>query len=239
MSDKVHEIRTLRDRTHAFKDRWDAGKILAQMLESEYAMAQDTMVFSIPAGGVPVGLEISKRLNLPFDCIIVRKATIPDNTEVGFGAVTLEGSIFLNQELLSHLKLTDFQIEQQIASVKKELEKRNALFRGGIPLPDLSGKTAILVDDGLASGYTMMASIHTLKNKGAQKIVVAVPTAPLSSIDKVQPLVDALYCANIRDTFYFAVADAYEHWYDLSQTEVIELLKSRGKLRQTESDSGV
>ena len=226
---RIYENKELRNVYHAFEDRFEAGKMLAQMLESEQREAQDMITLAIPAGGVPVGLEISRALKIPFDLIIVRKIPIPDNPEAGFGAITLEGSVFLNQELLSHLRLNHAQIEGQIGRVRKELEKRNILLREGRPFPDLSGKTVILVDDGLASGYTMMASVHTVRDKGARKIVIAIPTAPLQSIEKIAPIVEELYCPNIRETPYFAVADAYKNWYDLSLEEALELIKEQFK----------
>ena len=119
-------------------------------------------------------------------------------------------------------------IEEQANIVKKELEKRNKMFRQEKPFPELTGKTVILVDDGLASGYTMVASIYMVKKMGARKTVVAVPTAPLRSLEEVETGVEEIYCANIRQGPVFAVADAYRHWYDLSQTEVIGLLKRKG-----------
>jgi putative phosphoribosyl transferase len=224
---RIYENKELRNVYHAFQDRFEAGRMLAQMLESEQRDAQDMIAFAIPAGGVPVGLEISRTLKIPFDLIIVRKIPIPDNPEAGFGAIALEGRVLLNQELLSQLRLNPAQIEGQIARVRKELEKRNILLREGRPFPDLSGKTLILVDDGLASGYTMMASVHTAKNKGARKIVVAIPTAPLQSVEEIAPIVEELYCPNIRETSYFAVADAYKNWYDLSLDDVLELMEGQ------------
>ncbi len=162
-----------------------------------------------------------------FDLVIVRKIQIPGNTEAGFGAMAYDGSVFLNESLLWRIDLKPSQIEAQTNVVKNELEKRNKMFRQGKPFPELTGKTVILVDDGLASGYTMMASIYMVKKMGARKTVVAVPTAPLRSLEEVETGVEEIYCANIRQGPVFAVADAYRHWYDLSQTEVIGLLKGR------------
>lgn len=225
MRTKIYEKEELRDKNYVFEDRIEAGKMLGEMLEPEYREAHDAIVLAIPAGGVPVGLQVSRKLKLPFDLIIVRKIPIPHNPEAGCGAVTLEGGVFLNEELVSRLKLGPSQIEHHILLIRKELEERNALFRGGKPFPDLSAKTAILVDDGLASGYTMMASVHSAKNKGAKKIVLAIPTAPLRTIEKIGSMVDEIYCLNIRDKIFFAVADAYKHWYDLSREEVLELTR--------------
>jgi len=224
MGTRIFEKKGLRGKNYVFKDRIEAGRILAGMLAPKYKDAQQSMILAIPSGGVPVGLEVRRKLHLPFDLIIVRKIPIPHNPEAGYGAVTLEGGAFLNEELVSRLRLKPLQIEDHISRLKKELEKRDALFRGKKPFPDLSGKTAILVDDGLASGYTMMASIHSARNMGAEKIVTAVPTAPPETIEKIEPMVDEIYCPNVRAKIFFAVADAYGHWYDLSGEEVLELL---------------
>lgn len=224
MRPKVYEKKELRDKNSVFEDRIEAGKMLAAMLEPEYREAQDAIVLAIPSGGVPVGLEVMRKLKLPFDLIIVRKIPMPHNPEAGCGAVTLEGGVFLNEELVSRLQLSSSQIEHHISLIKKELEERNRLFRGGRPFPNLSNKTAVLVDDGLASGYTMMASVHNAKNKGAKKIVIAVPTAPLRTIEKIESMVDGVYCPNVRDKIFFAVADAYGQWYDLSREEVVSLM---------------
>ena len=225
MSAAIYEKKELRDRNYVFEDRIEAGKRLAEMLEPRYRQVQDGIVLAIPSGGVPVGLEVTRKLAFPFDLIIVKKIPIPHNPEAGYGAVTLEGGVFLNEDLLGRLKLSSLQIEQHISRIKKELEQRNRLFRGGKPSVNLSEKTVLLVDDGLASGYTMMASVHDAKQRGAKKIVIAVPTGPSRTIEKIQSMVDEIYCPNIRDKIFFAVADAYENWYDLTNEEVLGLTK--------------
>jgi len=227
MKAELFEKKELRNEAHIFQDRFQAGQVLAEMLAPHYREAPEAAILAIPAGGVPVGSRISEELKIPFDLIIVRKIQIPGNAEAGFGAMTPEGSVFLNEELLSYLNLSPAQIEAQKNMVKKDLEERNRLFRAGRPFPDLSGKSVILVDDGLASGFTMMASVDTAKKKGAGRIAVAVPTAPLRSIKRIEHLVNEIYCANIRETAYFAVADAYKEWYDLSREEVLQLLRAR------------
>jgi predicted phosphoribosyltransferase len=227
MPTRIYEKKELRGKNYVFKDRVEAGRVLAEMLEPEYKAAQDAIVLAIPSGGVPVGLEVKSKLNFPFDLIIVRKIPVPHNPEAGYGAVTLEGGVFLNEDLVSRLRLSPSQIENHISHLGKELEERDALFRGRRPPTDLSHKTAILVDDGLASGYTMMASVHSAKGRGAKEIVVAVPTAPPETIEKIEPMADKIYCPNVRGKIFFAVADAYEHWYDLSRAEVLDLLAEK------------
>lgn len=194
------------------------------MLQPDYGQVEDGIVLAIPSGGVPVGIKVSEALSLPFDLLIVRKLQIPGNPEAGFGAMALDGTVFLNQSLLARLQLNPSQIEAEKVRVISELEKRNVRFRKGRPFPELTGKNVILVDDGLASGFTMLASVDMVKKAKALKTIVAVPTAPRQSIELIAPEVDKIYCLNIRTTPFFAVAEAYQNWYDLSEREVLDFL---------------
>jgi putative phosphoribosyl transferase len=230
----LHEIRELRNREYVFKDRAHAGKVLSSLLAPEYAKAANVFVLAIPSGGVPVALEVAARLDSPMDLLIVRKLQIPGNPEAGFGAMTRDGAVFLNQPLLAELHLGEAEIEEQKRKVKRELEKRNDLFRNGRPPPNLENRSVILVDDGLASGYTMMASIHEVKARNAARTTIAVPTASLSSIQRLGDMADDIYCANVREGPFFAVADAYEDWYDLDPDEVIRLIGKKGHKNRDE-----
>ena len=226
MKPKIFEIGKFRDRAYVFTDRSEAGETLGFMLEPEYHGNRAGMILAIPSGGVPVGTAVRDRLALPFDLMIVRKLQIPRNTEAGFGAMTLDGTVFFNKDLLGNVGISHTQIEAEKKRVSAELERRNALFRGSRAFPDLTGKSVILVDDGLASGFTMLASVHMARKAKAREIVVAVPTAPQRSVDRVLPEVDRIYCANIRTGPFFAVANAYRNWYDLNEQEVLDLLKA-------------
>jgi len=226
MKAKINEIKEFRNRRHIFADRIEAGETLALMLQSKIDHFAESMILAIPSGGVPVGIKMQEILGLPFDLLIVRKLQIPGNTEAGFGAMTLDGATFLNNSLLKRLRLSPAQIETEKRRVAEELEQRNAMFRGGRPFPDLTGKRVVLVDDGLASGYTMLASLDMANKAHARETVVAVPTAPQSSIDRILPAADQILCANIRTAPCFAVAEAYRNWYDLDEKEVAALLQS-------------
>lgn len=228
MTAKVYELSGLRDQSLVFRDRDDAGNVLLKMLRPHYEKAEDTLVITIPSGGVPLGLAVAQGLGLGLDLIIVRKIPIPGNTEAGFGAVTLEGEVFFNDELLKYLQLSKAQIEKQIATVKTDLSERNHIFRKDKPFPDLTDKTVILTDDGLASGYTMLACVETIRQKGAHKIVVAIPTAPRQSVSRISSVVEEIFCPNIRTGQSFAVAAAYENWYDLDRNEVLARLGEAG-----------
>lgn len=220
---EIIEEPSLRDKVHVFRDRLDAGERLGRKLVKY--RGEDGLALAIPSGGIPIGLTIARHLELPFDLVISRKIPIPGNPEAGFGALSFEGSLFLNKPLVSELHLTQEEIQDLSAPVLEEIHRRNEVFRGGRPFPDLRGKIIILVDDGLASGYTMMASINFVKKRKPSRIVVAIPTAPESSVQLISASVDEILCLNIRRGFYFAVADAYHEWHDLSEGEVMEFLE--------------
>ncbi|MDZ7700421.1 MAG: phosphoribosyltransferase family protein [Deltaproteobacteria bacterium] len=220
----VDEIESLRDREHVFTDRFHAAEVLAGMLTSTYAQVEDGVILTIPSGGVPIGIGLREKLDLPMDLLIVRKLQIPGNTEAGFGAMTLDGRAFFNDRLLAELHLTDLQIAAEKQRVARELERRNALFRNNRSFPDLTGKRVILVDDGLASGFTMLASVDLVRRANPEETVVAVPTAPLRTVEQISAQADRVYCANIRTTHFFAVANAYQRWHDLTEEEVLSLL---------------
>lgn len=223
---RLIEETSLRDRVHVFSDRKEAGRLLARKLSSY--KETDSIVFGIPSGGVPVASEIAKALSLPLDLIIVRKIQIPYNPESGFGAVGPDGRVIFNEILLNRLNLTDDEIREQVKNTMDMIQRRDHLFRGDRPYPQLKGKNVILVDDGLASGYTMLSAVRFIKRHGPEKIVVAVPTASKRTIDYIIPETDELLCLNVRTGFSFAVADAYINWYDLTDKEVLDILKKPG-----------
>jgi predicted phosphoribosyltransferase len=220
----------LRDKVAVFKDRTDAGKRLAESL----AGYRDTkgIVLALPSGGVPVAVEIASALNLPLDLLIVRKVQIPGNPEAGFGAIGPDGEVLLNKELMKHLRLTEEEIRIQTEKTRATLRQRNRIFREGRPFPSLQGMVAIVVDDGLASGYTMLSAVRFLRKMSPQTLVAAVPTGSKKTVEALIPEVDELYCLNVRGGPFFAVADAYRNWYDLTDEEVLSLLQQVHKPRQ-------
>jgi putative phosphoribosyl transferase len=230
MSATLIDSMELRNRTGVFRDRDEAGEVLARTLES--FRGQNAMVMAIPSGGVPIGLAISSRLGLPFDLIIIRKIPVPGNTEAGFGAVGLEGDLILNEPMVRMLDLSAEEIETLAEPVRAELKFRNHIFREDRPWPDLKGRVVILADDGLASGYTMMTAAAMARRRGPERIVIAVPTASLSTINLVARDVEVIFCPNIRTGSYFAVADAYRNWHDLSKDEVVGMLKRHNFLSE-------
>lgn len=223
MAARIIEEPAYRERVLIFQDRRHAGKLLAEKLK--FIPRDRALILAIPAGGVPVGYEVAKQLGISMDVIIVRKIQIPWNTEAGFGAIAWNGEIVFNESLMQHLRLTKEMVKSSIARTTESIQERLSKFKGDKILPNLNGKVAILVDDGLASGFTMLAAVRSTRKRNPEKIVIAVPTGSSRAIALLSPEVDEIVCLNIRSGVVFAVADAYQEWYDLSDEEVIEILK--------------
>ena len=206
-----------------FRDRDAAGTRLAAMLEKY--RGGSAIVLAIPAGGVPVGAAIARELGLSLHAAPVSKVLYPWTTESGFGAVAFDGSVWIDQAAVEGYGLTSSQVEKATADARAKVERRSKKLSSGSALRDLSGKTVILVDDGIAAGSTMKTAIAALRKLGAGRVVVAVPTAPARSLEAMRKLADEIVCADIRSGASFAVADAYEEWRDLSDDEVEAMLK--------------
>lgn len=220
----IIERAELHNRTYVFRDREDASEVLSQMME-EYKGAP-AIVMAIPAGGMPVAAGIANQLSLPLDVAVVSKITLPWNTEAGYGAVAFDGTVRLNDDLVKRLNLSEQQVEEDIVKTRAKVRRRITLFRGERPLPHLAERSVILVDDGLASGFTMYVAVEALHKASASQIVVAVPTGHSQAVQRIGAEVNRIYCANIRSGWSFAVADAYEHWSDVTEQDVLERLKN-------------
>jgi len=207
----------------AFENRRAAGERLAALL-ARYK-GSDATVLAIPAGGVPVAAAIAGALHLPIKVAPVSKVLLPWTTESGYGAVAFDGSVWIDQAALDGYGLKPEQVEKAIADARAKVERRRKRFQAWTALEDLGGKTIILVDDGIAAGSTMRTAIAALRKQGVNGIVVAVPTAHERSLEVLRKLADEVVCADIRGGGRFAVADAYEEWYDVSDDEVEAMLK--------------
>jgi len=181
------------------------------------------LVMGIPAGGIAVAVEIARELRLPLDIAVVSKITLPWNSEAGYGAVAFDGTVMLNEELLSRLNLSNQEIQKGIKETGQKVSWRVTMFRGGRPLPDFN-RPVILVDDGLASGFTLRVAIKALRQAGARNVILAVPTAHSEAVQVILKEVEAIYCPNVRSGPSFAVADAYEQWSDVDEQEVTRIL---------------
>lgn len=220
----VEDIR-LRERVQVFRDRAHAGEILAGLL-AEYR-GSDALIVAIPAGGVPVAAAIAETLALSWDVAVVSKITPSWNSEVGYGAVAFDGTVAINEPMAERLGIDAAEREAGIARTREKVARRVQEFGAELSKERLAGRTLIVVDDGLASGFTMRVAIGALRAREPKEIAVAVPTAHSQSAAILAGEADALYCANIRSGASFAVAHAYERWTDVSEDEVLALLRTR------------
>ncbi|KAA0205710.1 phosphoribosyl transferase [Candidatus Uhrbacteria bacterium] len=207
-----------------FVDRRDAGRKLAERLAS-FKGRKDVMLFALPRGGAVVGAEISQALGIPVDLIVTRKIGAPENEEYALGAMAETGEIVWNEaERKSH----DAQrVSRIVEKEKAEAKRRAETYRSGRPLPDLRGKTALIVDDGLATGYTMRAAIAAAKHQHASNIVVAVPHGALDSIEALKKEADEVI-ALTAPRLYFAVGGQYDVFDQTEDEEVLSIMKRYG-----------
>lgn len=182
------------------------------------------VVLAIPNGGVLVALEAAKALKANFDLVVCRKIPIPLSPEAGFGAIADDGTIFLNEELVKRIGLSRQQIDYEAGKVRTEIKKRSLLYRGDRPLVSISGKTVIVIDDGLASGVTMMAAVESVRHRHPKEIVVAAPCASAVAVKQLEKVADRVVTGTTGFMPAFAVADFYRQWYDLSDDEVVKYL---------------
>ncbi|AUH71739.1 phosphoribosyltransferase [Legionella sainthelensi] len=207
-----------------YSDRYQAGIVLADLLK-DYARRSDVIILALPRGGVPVAYEIAKKLSLKLDIFIVRKLGVPGHEEFAMGAIASGGIVVLNEEVLSTLHIKKEAINQVIQSEQDELSRRELVYRGNQYLPELMEKTVILVDDGIATGYTMRAAIAALRQKHPAKIIIAVPVAARSTCDELAPLVETIICP-LQPANFYAVGLWYNDFSQTTDEEVIKLLAS-------------
>jgi putative phosphoribosyl transferase len=208
--------------TAPYRDRKHAGLVLADYIKA-YAGA-NAAILAVPNGGVAVAVPMAKKLGISVNLIIVRKIPIPGSTEAGFGSVASDGTVFLNRPLVWRLHLSQEDIDTGVQRVLVEIRRRMEQYGVKGNYEAVQNCTVILVDDGLASGVTMEAAVHTIKQYKPAEILVAVPTASSQAVERISPLVTRIVCPNIKHVPYFAVAEAYENWYDLTSDDVVSLL---------------
>jgi putative phosphoribosyl transferase len=206
-----------------FKNRVEAGQKLAETL-NKFKDAKDTIILSLPRGGVVVGYEVAKILNLPLDIVVPRKIGAPGDPEFAIGAITETGEGIFDEMTIGAYGITESYLQNEIKKEKAEAERRLTLYRGPRPPLDLRNKTVIIVDDGLATGLTMRAAIKTIKKFGATKIVVAIPVAPPDTAELIKKEVDEFICL-LTPTFFGSVGEFYDEFPQTADEEVIELLK--------------
>lgn len=206
-----------------FHDRCEAGRILANYLK-EYAANSKVIILALPRGGVPVAYEIAVALSVPLDVLIVRKLGLPGNEEYAVGALAAGGTVFFNNAVMQQLHINQSAIGQVIEKEQEELLRRERLYRGQRPFPNLKDKIVIIVDDGIATGATMRAAIKALRKTSPQSIIVATPVIAHSTYDEMAPLVEKIVCV-LKPIDFCAVGLWYENFPQTSDAEVINLLK--------------
>jgi predicted phosphoribosyltransferase len=218
-----------------FVNRVDAGKRLASALKN--FSGKYGVVLAIPRGGVVVGFEIAKALNLPLDITIPRKIGAPDNPELAIGAVAEDGSAILDNNLIKYLGISREYIKEESERQKQEIERRLKLYRQETSYPDLKGFDVIVVDDGIATGSTMKAALASVRNRGAASVTVAVPVGPPSTIEELNELADRVVCLYTPEYFQ-AIGEFYTDFSQTPDEEVIRLLREN-KQKPERKSTGV
>ena len=213
-----------------FIDRQDAGVILAKQL-TDYANQSNAIVLALPRGGVPVAYEVAVALSIPLDIFIVRKLGVPGYEELAMGAIASGGTVIFNEPLIHKLNLDQYSIDAVLQSEQKELVRREHLYRGNRSFPALSGKTIILVDDGIATGATMRAAVAALRKHKPASIIIAVPVAARESCEEMVKLVDKIICP-LQPINFHAVGLWYENFSQTTDSEVIELLEKSNSIKK-------
>ncbi|MFZ0862422.1 MAG: phosphoribosyltransferase [Candidatus Sulfotelmatobacter sp.] len=207
-----------------FADRSEAGRVLASKL-SAYAGRDDVIVLGLPRGGVPVAWEVASTLHVPLDLLVVSKLGTPLNRELAMGAVAESGVQVLDLSIVKALCVSDRDIQGVVAAARKELECHEESYRGGRPPLELTGKTVIVVDDGIATGCSILAAIATIRRRNARRVVVAVPVAPASGCSAIRMEADELVSVAEPEMF-LAVSQWYEDFPQISDEDVQRLLES-------------
>ncbi len=190
----------------------------------EYS-GQSVVAVAIPNGGVPVALEVASALKADFDLIICRKIPVPLNPEAGVGAIADDGTIILNEEAVKGIGLSRQQVEYEASKVRAEIKQRSLLYKGDRPLVRVSGRTVIIIDDGLASGITMTAAVESVRHRRPKEIVVAVPCASAQAVKQLKRVADKVVTVATSYLPKFYVSDFYRYWRDISDDEVIQYLR--------------
>jgi len=206
-----------------FENRYDAGRKLAEKL-TEFANSSP-VVLAIPNGGVAVALGVALAIGAEFDLVISRKLPLPLSPEGGFGSVTDDGTIILDEAMVKHAGLSQQQIDYQVNRVRANIKHRSLLYHKDRRPLSITNRTVIIVDDGLASGYTMKAAIASLRKRKPAKIVAAVPVGPERVVNEIRKVADRVVTCVVGTKPEFYVADYYRTWYDTTDNEVLTCLK--------------
>lgn len=204
-----------------FWDRREAGRVLAQVVRKLHDM-NDAIVLGLPRGGVPVAFEVARKLSLPLDILVVRKLGVPGEEELAMGAIASGGTVVINQTVVHELGISLETVEQVAEREKLEIERREREYHNGSPRPPIDGRTAILIDDGLATGSSMIAAARSVRPR-ARQVIAAVPVAAESTCERLRSEVDQMICAATPQSL-FAVGNFYENFAQTTDEEVRTLL---------------
>ena len=207
----------------AFRDRHDAGRKLADFVNP--VPGDSSVVLALPRGGVPVAAPLADRLGAPLDLVMVRKLPVPASPEAGFGAVAADGSRILNERMVKYFSLSHSEIDAITERVAGEIRNRAAKYRHGDVSLDVGGMDVFLVDDGLATGYTMMAAAKMVTRHKPRSVTLAVPVSPWDSVLAVENFFGEIHVLYVQEFLPFAVASFYEDFHDLLDEEVRETLE--------------
>ena len=205
-----------------FKDREEAGHLMARKL-IDFKVDDDVLILALPRGGVPIGFVIAHELHKPLDIYLVKKIGVPGQEELAMGAISSGGEISLDRGMIERLDISDSELDELVSEKKELLKEREALLRGGRQPLDVCKKVIILVDDGLATGATMITAIRGLKKQNPKKIIVAIPVASRESLELIQKEVDEVICLLVPD-FFYSVSVWYTDFRQTTDGEVITLL---------------
>ena len=212
-----------------FRDREDAGRLLAAKLGA-YRDNPGGLILALPRGGVAIGYELSRALHLPLDVFITRKLSTPDNPEYAIGALSETGAVYLNPDAVEAFRLSPANLNGLIGHAREEITRRQQRYRNGVPLAAVTGRTIILVDDGMATGATFFATIEAITELSPRRLVAAVPVAPEDNVDPMRRRVDEFIVLSTPHPF-IAVGHHYQCFAQVDDAEVLEYLHAAQQAR--------
>lgn len=216
-----------------FRDRIEAGQLLAKQLD-HYANHPEVLVLALPRGGVPVAAEVARHLRVPLDVFVVRKLGLPGHEELAMGAIARGGVRVINEAVVGSLRISDEVIDAVAEREQRELARREQAYRDDLPVPDVRGKTIILVDDGIATGSTMLAAVAALRELEAGRIVVATPAVAPTTFSEIERVADEMVAVIVPEPFY-GVGQWYEDFSQTTDEEVCNILRrSNARFRQAD-----